>query len=629
MEVNTAISDNSIRDPKIEDTPNAVVPTNVMDKHGFEKAITPVFKALERILARSFGPYGSNAFITSFPYVSTTKDGWTIMKNIRFKTGQDAIIAQMAKDICGRLNNTVGDGTTSSIIATNAMYESYKNHEEELEKLKATPRDILKSFKKIEEMIVSRFLSAYVKQVDPASDDFLDVMRNVIYISTNGDESITDKLMYLYEELRYPSIDIVKAPDGVTKAKIIDGYNTELHLSDQLYMNNDNNTAVYKNCDVIMFDHKVTLFTYKNILQPINEQCRARGRHLLVIAPYYDERALDGVIKTDLVNEYRRFKDINMVLSYIPTRNKEDKLRMSDLAMILNTTVIGESLEDEIMSNIAENPRAVFDLINLDNRLIPGITIFTPSGEETIATGNEEIYGDFKLRLGFADYCEIGIKAATFRSHHYDKDLYKVHIEEAETQLAETIEKYRKLGTFNLEISSARHRLNSLKLKMGVIEVGGDSQLSQDMLHDAVDDAVKAAASAFNNGIVLGCHVDLYNAIVDVERNMEENSIDGILIDIVAGAFVAVYRRCLANKFIKGDSFEGTNVEESTMSDIIFNSYSNRKVYDLTTDTFTDTIINSAETDIQILRATIDLISLLISGNQLVFIPNSEGEAIR
>lgn len=627
MEVNTAVRDNSIRDPKIEDTPNAVVPTNVMDKHDFEKAITPVFKALEKILARSFGPYGSNAFITSFPYVSTTKDGWTIMKNIRFKTGQDAIIAQMAKDICGRLNNTVGDGTTSSIIATNAMYESYKSHEDELLKSNSTPRDILRSFKSIEEKIVNKLLSKYVKPIDPSADDFIETMRNIIYISTNGDQDITDKLVYLYEELKFPSIDIVKAADGVTKTKIIDGYSTELHITDQLYMNTDNNTAVYMNCDVIMFDHKVSMFTYKNILQPINEQCRARGRHLLVIAPFYDERALDGVIKSDLVNEYRRTKDINMVLSYIPTRNKEDKLRMHDLAMILNTTVIGESLEDEFQKAIAEDPHAIFDLINLDNRLIPGITIYTPKGDCIISDGNEEVYGDFKMRLGFADYCEIGINTATFRSNHYDERLYNVHIEDAKAKLNETIEKYRKLGTFNLEISSARHRLNSLKLKMGVIEVGGDSQLSQDMLQDAVDDAVKAAASAFNNGIVLGCHVNLHNAIEDVASELSDGR-DAILINIISDAFAAVYRRCLANKFVKDDSNASPVVEDSMM-EIIKKSYETQKVYDLTTDTFTDKIINSAETDIQILRATIDLISLLISGNQLVYIPNSGGEEIR
>ena len=628
MDNNTIIRDNTRSYLEADSKKSEpVVQTNVMSKKDFENAITPVFKSLEDTLGRSFGPYGSNAFITSYPYVSTTKDGWTIMKNIRFKTGQDSIIAQLAKDICGRLNNTVGDGTTSSIIATNAMYESYKSHEEELLDIDTTPREILKKFKVLEEKIVERLRSTYVKPIDPNSDEFIETMRNVIYVSSNADDDLTDKLMSLYSELRYPSIDIVTAADGVTKTKIVDGYSTELHIMDQLYMNTDNNTAVHRNIDVIMFDHKVSLFTYKNILQPLNEQCRARGRHLLVIAPFVDERALDGVIKSDLSNEYRRTNDINLLLSVIPTRNKEDKLRMTDLAMVLNTTVIGESLEEKWQESFSSGG-TIFDYINLDNRMIEGINIFNSTGGMVKSTGHEEVVGEFDIRLGFADYCEVGINSATFRSNHYDANMYKKCVEDAENDLVAVIEKYRKLGTFNLEISAARHRLNSLKLKMGVIEVGGDSQLSQDMLRDAVDDAVKAASSAFNNGTVLGCHVDLLNAIYDIKKCLPDPT-EILLADIIGDAFCAVYAKCLSNKFIKDTSDKTEiSVARGMIETIIDNSLCKHQVYDLSTGEYTTSIINSSETDIQILRATIDLISLLISGNQLIYIPTA-GEDIR
>ena len=47
------------------------------------------------------------------------------------------------------------------------------------------------------------------------------------------------------------------------------------------------------------------------------------------------------------------------------------------------------------------------------------------------------------------------------------------------------------------------------------------------------------------------------------------------------------------------------------------------QVFDLTTRKFSDKIINSADTDIQVLIASIDLIGLLISGNQLVITSKS------
>ena len=44
----------------------------------------------------------------------------------------------------------------------------------------------------------------------------------------------------------------------------------------------------------------------------------------------------------------------------------------------------------------------------------------------------------------------------------------------------------------------------------------------------------------------------------------------------------------------------------------------NEKVLDMSNGVFSDTIVNSTETDKEILKATIDLLSLLITGNQMV-----------
>ena len=51
---------------------------------------------------------------------------------------------------------------------------------------------------------------------------------------------------------------------------------------------------------------------------------------------------------------------------------------------------------------------------------------------------------------------------------------------------------------------------------------------------------------------------------------------------------------------------------------IIYKSLMEQKVFDLTTGDFSDSVINSAETDKEILQATIDLLALLITGNQIV-----------
>ena len=49
------------------------------------------------------------------------------MKNLSMNASEsilDQAIADMAADICGRLNYSVGDGTTSAVIATNSIYKN-------------------------------------------------------------------------------------------------------------------------------------------------------------------------------------------------------------------------------------------------------------------------------------------------------------------------------------------------------------------------------------------------------------------------------------------------------------------------------------------------------------------------
>ena len=195
---------------------------------------------------------------------------------------------------------------------------------------------------------------------------------------------------------------------------------------------------------------------------------------------------------------------------------------------------------------------------------------------------------------------------------------------------------------------------------MGIIEVGADSELSQAMFKDAVDDAVKAAESAFKHGIVMGCNLNLLQ-ILDELRLNEKDSLNKTLLDILFHGMKTMYGTVLANAFtdykatydesLKTDLVEqflvsvksklpriNINVfkdkdklalaiknlgydEDSLIpihSVIIEYSKITNQVFDLSTLSFSDNIINSVQTDIEILKATIDLMAILIVGNQMV-----------
>lgn len=637
---------------------------NVISKEEFTKRVEKVFHLLWETLAKSFGPYGAPTLIYNYPFSHVTKDGFTIMKNLSMNakdTLLDQAIADMAADICGRLNYTVGDGTTTAVIATNSVFKAYR---EAIAKGDVTfkntrPRDIIKKYNEIKDEVVEE-LKKHVTSI--RTQDMEELKKNiakVVYVSSNGDELMTSYISDLYKELGCPGITSVLAADGVTKARLVNGYKYDLMLRDRLYINSDDKTMVLDNTDVIIFSHRVTIQTYDEILKPLNAMCRMRGRHLIVAAPFYDEVAIIQKIAKELKDEFEKKKDINMVLMTYRNTSANARRLLEDFAILANTEIVSQEKEKLIRDDIKRGVN-IESLFNLDNRGIEGSVAlainpdvgkyipFKIGDNEKLDPGYLLIANNEKaLRIGFFESCKLGLTSSLFTGKfHANESLYNAALEDAENTLNEKEKKYQKLGTFSAEVSQAQDRLYALKLKMGVIEVGADSELSQKLLRDSVDDAIKAATSAFNHGTVLGCNVDLINSIDEVsvrEGNKEKpDQLKLSLLSILGNGFEDVYRTVLLNafddieinnrsdaeKFCKEVlSLDDSDTQEfidrvgeskSVISAIINTSLENNEVFDLSTSKFSKDVINSVETDEQVLTAVVDLIALLITGNQVV-----------
>ena len=215
------------------------------------------------------------------------------------------------------------------------------------------------------------------------------------------------------------------------------------------------------------------------------------------------------------------------------------------------------------------------------------------------------------------------------------------------------------------------------------------------MRRDIYDDAIKAAASAYRHGTILGCNVSTIKAIEEVWDSLKENdsteddvpkAYDAKLLSIFHQGFVDTYRTVLNNwhpdevactieppktedgedakvecneedcqniatyainrlqEYIPGfaanEIFQGEDGKKAardaiarlcemrllengpfqiTLYDFLIEfSVQTETVFDLTTKKFSKDVINSLQTDDEVLTATIDLLTLLISGNQMV-----------
>lgn len=648
---------------------------NVVPKEEFEKRIEKVFTILWERLSVTFGPGGSGSFVSVYPGYFNTKDGFSVMKNIGWSQKIDQVISDMVMNICSRLNFTVGDGTTTAVIATKSVYDSYRKSIDTFKDKHILPRTILKEF----ENIKNEVLDAIDNEAMPIRSDDPEELRanisKVVDISSNNNELITKMISDMYAELKYPAITCVTANDGVTKSKIIEGYKINTSLTDKLYINNDNNTMVINHADFIIFDHKVTQDTYLYILKPLMQLCQSYGRHIVCIAPYYDEVAMQGIIRKDLNELHRKWKDIPLVLAVCSNTSAAAKRNLDDLSMLLNTSIITHPMAQTMIAKQQKDSNNTYPVFNIDCRDIPGIIVGvvdkTKSSTDnvvlTIKYSNElddsdEIYNarfEDTFRIGHCETATLGLSESTFSGFYYDEDLYKKYLSVAKDELNDIQNKCKNIGTYSPQLIDAQKRLYALSLKTGVIEVGSTSEISQGYLRDTFDDAIKAAASAFKNGVVLGCNVTTLS-ILEKMRTFD-GSLKDTLIALLYNGFKKVYDTVLGSIFencnvnslmdvhnqLKDYGYTNTNLFEldcikhehdsewrervdkyliSTTEDkernlfnvIEYISIKYGKVFNLTTGQFDDNVVNSAETDKEIVKAIIDLLGLLITGNQLV-----------
>lgn len=722
------------------------VELNVISKDTFEEAARQVFDSYSETLAKSFGPYGAPTLIYRHPFSHVTKDGYTIATSLSTnvaKTYTNQAIANMMTEICGRMNTAVGDGTTTAIVATNSIYRSYMEKKAWFESKGVMPRNILATFesqkKKIHEQLLKHSKPIHVDLPVMDEDEMVSYIRDVVNISDNGDGTITDTLASLYKKFGMPCITCDKSVDGIEKVEVVEGYRAPFFITDKMYINSDDKTMQLDEADVLVFTCKITENIYDSIVLPTLQISEAMGRHLVMVCPSVDEVLLDRVIAPRLTAEYKQRHDNSLVICCYKAANSYQRKAIEDFAMLCHTEPISRATASAMIqatspkvampgSNEANTPAEynMYELLgfyrtwcptmyvqvglngermslkilqhlqDLDsekkmilaakeaNILVPGCPVRVNEDNESVIVDEPTI-----LDIGYCKDLELGEKSSIVRTFFYDAAMYELHLREAEDNLREVENKYKKLGTFNLEITKAQERLFSLGLQLAHIEVGGDSELAIGMRKDVYDDAIKAAASAYKYGIINGCNVSTIMAIEELLSSDSLTGIDKEILVLIQDGFIYTYKTVLNNWIpeervklhnftideindsiglvyenaesvlmqickvpmhrllgcSKQDSFivfrdimtkvytrytrrrrlfngTCTSTDEPTnfsLYDILVEfSIANDKVFDVVNKTFSKSIVNSFQTDDEILTASVDLLSLMISGNQMI-----------
>lgn len=551
---------------------------NVIEEDEFKNRVRKVFEMVANCLSKTLGPYGSTTILEKFGDVHITKDGWQLLKKIKFQDPTNANILELLINISAQVVIKVGDGSTSSIIAADALLHAIEN-DETLKSVR--PKELLDSLSSVVNKIC-QVIEDNATQIDKSENATYEDIRNIASISTNGDTEIPAMIQEIYQKTNNPTIEFVKSKDNKTKVEIINGYKMPfMTYMDRLFINNDEGTCILKNPMILMFDHKIDRDYYDTIITQYKNKALQENRKLVVIAPYYDQFLLDRLSR-ELQMQHRQLGETLEVYVRVSLMNDHMSDLYNDLSALLGTIIITQNLVDEILDT-----------------------------KKQMTT--QEMF-DMQIE-GTVEKIVIGEKATLFTGfNNTDEKRYELLMNDAISKYEKQIEKDKEFSIVNDTAFKLKQRISKLKCIMGSISVGGSSELEKTANYDLVEDAVKACESAYTYGYNIGQNMAIHRALFELLTKKYEtlSNIETVLINAIEVAFENVLKRVMDNK--------NPNITHDFVGAVIQEGIVSNKCYDLISETSTDKIINSCRTDVEILRATSSIIGLLISSNQYISI---------
>ena len=416
----------------------------VFGENGRNKLIDGITKIADAVKS-TLGPGGNTVLIESPHHthgITVTKDGVTVAKAVDLFDPVENLAVRMMKEAAERTATSAGDGTTTSIILTEAMV---------LEGTKRLTPDVnrtavLRYLHNMCNEVVSQ-LSAKAKKVTSK------MIADVATISANNDKEIGRIIAEVYKDIgRDGIVTVEKSQTHETYAETTKGLKIDRGYLSNMFINDQKkDECVFEDVMVLVADIEISnILQIENILKPIITE----GKKLLIISP-----CSVNVVNTLAANVVKG--NVKVCAIAPPNFGYKQHELMQDIAISVGANYFSEKTGDDLsLINYSDLGHAAKVIISSDK------TILLKSNARAKA---EQV--DERVKQLWAGHGLAKRKA--------DKD-------------------------FILE------RIASLTGGIGVIYVGGNTDLEQKELYDRVDDAVCAVRSALEEGILPGAGKALY-----------------------------------------------------------------------------------------------------------------------
>ena len=352
--------------------------------------------------------------------------------------------------------------------------------------------NVLRSFDKAANFVIEQ-LHSKAQHLDDQK------LLDVATISCNNDPHIGKIIAQTYKDVGKSGIvTIEKSDSSTTYSETTKGIKIDRGYSSHLFINDHKkDQCILNDVHVLVCDAEINnILAIEAVLKPIISE----NKKLLIVAP-----CSQNVINTLAANVMKN--NLKLCTIIPPNFGYKQQELMNDIALSVGATYFSESTGDDL------------SLITLKDLGIAQKVIVSKS--ETIIIKDETIDN-------------------------------KDQVEERVEQLREQ----EKLTEDNAEKKFVRQRIATLTGAIGVIHVGGATDLEQKELYDRVDDAVHAVKAALDEGILPGGGValrDIYykHYITKGKARYETNDPETIAYQIILEAIYDPFNKIKLNAGIK------------------------------------------------------------------------------
>lgn len=276
----------------------------------------------------TIGPRGRNVVLDKgYGAPIITNDGVTIAKDITLKDKFENMGAEIVKEVASKTNDTAGDGTTTSVIITQALVEI--------------------GFRK---SLVGSSSMGIRRGIEEATRDAIDALKKMSKpIKTDTEVKQVARISAESEEIGGIIAETIKkiGKDGVVTveesqsfgvdSEIVEGLEFDKgYLSPYMITDSERMEAEYRDPAILITDKKISVV--KEIL-PLLEKLAATGKKdLVIIAEDVDGEALT----TFVVNKLRG--SFNVLAIKAPGYGDKKKEILSDIAVTIGAKVISDEL---------------------------------------------------------------------------------------------------------------------------------------------------------------------------------------------------------------------------------------------------------------------------------------------